>query len=298
MYPKNKTEETDCDSGISFEEALKFSRHKQFENKMHNLTRLNKSFNVVKDDKGFITNVIEVDNENTVEEVKDNEVWFGVEINEKVKLPMPTHCLKDKKYCAKEFGALMVLSNKSIGEGHRYLYRNKIDPSELAKDLGISKLTLERNIKKLEKLDYNVLDIENSNEGIIYKLHYGEIDKDGTVNKFVTVNHFMLKELVCSFNNNAIKLYCVLKYSAKEQTFTTITEAWLCDQIGLSCESGKNQSTVRTLIKSLEKCKFLETKKTTVFRWDIERKKQVPQVSKQYRLCTYEEWKGLDNKVD
>ena len=43
----------------------------------------------------------------------------------------------------------MTISNRGIYEGHRFLYKNKFDTAELANDLGISRVTLERNIKKL-----------------------------------------------------------------------------------------------------------------------------------------------------
>ena len=192
----------------------------------------------------------------------------------------------------------MAISNRGIYENHRYLYKNKFNTAQLAKDLGIGRTTLEANIKKLEKLDYNILDIENTKSGVVYKLHYGAIKEDGTINKFVTINHQMLKELACSFNSNAIKIYCLLKYMTNETEYTMLTEDWICNQIGLSDTSEKTQSRIRTLIKTLEKCRFIETRREQIFQWDEVRKKEVPKVIKTYRLCTFEEWKTLDKKVN
>ena len=194
----------------------------------------------------------------------------------------------------------MTISNRGIYEWHRFLYKNKFDTAELAKDLGISRVTLERNIKKLESLNYNILSIENTREhGVVYKLEYGTFNENtGNLNKFVTIYQPMLKELACSFNSNAIKIYCLLSYMCNETEFQPLTEDWICEQIGLNGNSERNQSTVRTIIKTLEKCKFIETRKQNIFKWDDKRKREVPQIKKFYRLCSLDEWKKLDKKVD
>lgn len=230
----------------------------------------------------------------------DADMWHGAYICDDYKYPMPTFCLKDKNYHAKEFGALMTISNIDPIIKDRFVYKNKFNTADLAKDLSISRVTLERNIKKLEKLDYNILSIESTRQnGIVYKLEHGALnDKTGNINKFVTIYQAMLKELVCSFNSNAIKIYCLLSYMCNETEFKLLTEDWICEQIGLNGNSERNQSTVRTLIKTLEKCKFIETRKQNIFRWDDKRKREVPQITKFYRLCTLDEWKKLDKKVD
>lgn len=295
--------------GNGVQELIQKYKQQGLQNKIDEYRKRGIDFTVTKDEYG---NILKVESgssilDTEVEEYTDNitlvdlsgaEVWHNTAIKETTELPMPTHCLSDKKYCAKEYAGLMTISNRGLYENHRYLYKNKFNTEELAKSLGISRTTLERNIKKLEKLEYNILDIENSQQGVIYKLHYGAIKEDGSINKFVTINHQMLKELACSFNSNAIKIYCLLKYMTNETEYKILTEEWICNQIGLNGASEKNQTTVRTLIKTLEKCKFIETKKLNIFRWDEVRKKEVPQITKQYRLCTFEEWKTLDKKVD
>lgn len=232
----------------------------------------------------------------------DDEIWHGKRISSN-KLPMPTHCLNDKKFCAKEYGALIALSHGGNNvmhlEKNRYVYKNSFNTKQLAQDLGIGRTTLESNIKKLEKLNYNVLEIENSKNGIIYRLNYGldSIKNTNEVNKFVTINHKMLKELVCAFNSNTIKLYCFLSYTCNENSFTVLTEDYLCENIGLSGKSEKNQSTVRSIIKTLEKCRYIETKKQNIFKWNDELKKQQPKITKSYRLCSFDEWNKFDNEL-
>ena len=228
----------------------------------------------------------------------NEEYWHNTKLENNLRLPMPTYCLNIKGYCAKEFGALMVLSNKGIAEDHRFTYRNKFNTTELAKDLGIGRTGLITNIKKLEKLECNVLSVENSNQGVIYKLNYGLMNNNGKLNKYITIQHKMLKELVCSFSNNAIKLYCVISFATNENEFTTLTEKWLCEQIGLNSKSEHNQTTVRTIVKTLEKCGFIETVTQNAFRWDVKREKQVPFKTKQYRLCSFSEWMDRDSKIE
>lgn len=279
-----------------------------FERKISQYEMMGIPYKVIRDSEGLITTILTgvdaISNETleteAIENIEQDNIWHDTLISPEQKLPMPTFCLKDKKYCAKEYAGLMTISNRGIYEGHRFLYKNKFDTAELAKDLGISRVTLERNIKKLESLNYNILSIENTREhGVVYKLEYGTFNENtGNLNKFVTIYQPMLKELACSFNSNAIKIYCLLSYMCNETEFQPLTEGWICEQIGLNGNSERNQSTVRTLIKTLEKCKFIETRKQNIFRWDDKRKREVPQITKFYRLCSLDEWKKLDKKVD
>lgn len=231
------------------------------------------------------------------------EIWHNKKISKDYTFPMPTYCLKDKKYDAKAFGALMVLSNGGTEIMHfdndRFIYDNSFNTAQLAKDLGVGRTTLERNIKKLKDVECNVFAIENTKNGIVYRLNYGQQSKvnENEVNKYVSINQKMLKELVCVFNNNAIKLYCLMNYMCNTQDYTILTEHWLCEQIGLTGKSESNQTKVRTILKALEKCGYIKSKKHQVFKWDNERNKKVPNVSKAYKLCTFEEWEQLDNKV-
>lgn len=228
------------------------------------------------------------------------ELWHDTIIREDIKLPMPTHCLKEKKYCAKEYAGLMTISNfdkKTDKRNHRYLYKNKFNTAELAKDLGIGRTTLEANIKKLEKLDYNILEIKNEQQGVVYKLHYGAINELGKKNKFVEINHSMLKTLACVFNSNSIKLYCLLGYMTNETEFKTMDNKWLAEQIGLSAKSKNNLDAITEIVAQLELCGFIETKKENIFKWDATKGKEVPQITKQYRLRTFTEWKAIQKTV-
>ena len=301
------------EAGAGMDEIFKKAKHNQLERKIYQLELLNKPYEVVKDAQGYMLEIKEVPADATtkataplnstsdtiepIEEAGAVEICHDTAIKETTELPMPTHCLNDKKYCAKEYAGLMAISNRGSYETHRYLYKNKFNTAELAKDLGIGRTQLERNIKKLEKLNYNILDIESSQQGIIYKLHYGAIKEDGDINKFVTINHQMLKTLACTFNSNSIKLYCLLRYMTNETEFKVMDNKWLAEQIGLSSKSKNNLDTITEIVTQLELCGFIETKKQNIFRWDDKKGREVPQITKSYRLRTLEEWQNIQNKV-
>lgn len=217
--------------------------------------------------------------------------------NENYKLPMPTHCLGDKKYCAKEYAGLMSMSNKNLNENHRYLYKNKIDMEELAKELGIGKKTLQKNINKLIKLEYNILEVKNTDVGVVYKLNYGEKKNNSEYTKYVTIHHQILKVLANTFNSNTIKLYCLLNYMTDETSFKPMTNVWLAEQIGLSSKSKNNLDVITDIATQLELCGFIETRKENIYKWDNKKKREVPQISKSYRLRTLKEWEFLQKRV-
>ncbi len=298
------------EAGAGMDDIFKKAKHNQLERKIYQLELLNKPYEVVRCAQGYILEVKEVpagastehlnsttDTIEPIEEAGAVEIWHDTAIKETTELPMPTHCLNDKKYCAKEYAGLMAISNRGSYETHRYLYKNKFNTAQLAKDLGIGRTQLERNIKKLEKLDYNILDIESSQQGIIYKLNYGAIKEDGTINKFVTINHKMLKTLACAFNSNAIRLYCLLRYMTNETEFNTMDNKWLAEQIGLSPKSKNNLDVITEITAQLELCGFIETRKVNIFKWDATKGKEVPQITKQYRLRTFTEWQTIQKTV-
>ncbi|HBG7257383.1 helix-turn-helix domain-containing protein [Clostridioides difficile] len=225
------------------------------------------------------------------------------ELEKKYKLPMPTFCLKEKGYFAREYAALMLLSNGGMKimhtEKNRYLYQNKFDIDALAKQLSISRATLYRNIKKLEELKCDILKIENTKNGTVYRLKYGiETGYNDEVHKFVTIHHKILEELVINFKTPNIKLYCLLCYLTNETDFKVIDEEFLCNNIGLCGKSESNKNKVRSMIRVLIKCKYIDVKKENRTFWNEETKNKINKTLKLYRLCSYEEWKNLNDKTD
>lgn len=292
---------------VSTHELMVKYQQQGFERKISQYEMMGIPYKVIRDSEGLITTILtgvdatsnETLETEAIENIEQDNIWHDTLIIPEQKLPMPTFCLNDKKYCAKEYAGLMTISNRGIYEGHRFLYKNKFNTAELAKDLGIGRSTLERNIKKLEKLDCNILSIENTREhGIVYKLEYGTVNEvTGNLHKFVTIYQPMLKTLSCAFNNNAIKLYCLLNYMTTETEFKPLDNKWLAEQIGLSSKSKNNLDAITEIVAQLELCGFIETKKENIFRWDEKKGREVPQITKSYRLRTLEQWQSIQNKV-
>ena len=197
------------------------------------------------------------------------------------KLPMPSNdeLLKNKKYDAREYAMLMSESKYNKKERHRYVYKNQLNLEEKAKEMKISAKTLQRNIKRLTDLEQNVLDIEKTENGIIYKLNYKHDDKN-----YVTVHHDMLKKLSASFNSTAIKLYCILKYVCNEKDFTQVTNSWLIEKLGLCVKNSKNSQLIHNITEDLMLTGYIQYKIKHI-NDGINTKKL-----KYYKINSFEEW--------
>ena len=185
-------------------------------------------------------------------------------------------------------GYLQYLATFDVAKKRLYLWKKIYlkNRKTIGKCLSMTTQKINRHIDKLKENGLLSEDSEN------FYFPYNE------AGKYKLVNYEMLSYLVNTRNSNAIKIYCLLSYMCNETEFQPLTEDWICEQIGLNGNSERNQSTVRTLIKTLEKCKFIETRKQNIFKWDDKRKREVPQITKFYRLCSLDEWKKLDKKVD
>lgn len=223
------------------------------------------------------------------------------QIQKEIYLPIATHCLKDKQYYIKEYGALLIKSAESseIFNTHknRILYKNKLNIQEIANELNVNKTTIQRNIKRLEKLNFKILKIENTLNGIAYCL---PSENNIDTNKFVTIRYEMLKKMVNNFKSNTMKVYFLLKIITTETNFEPATNSFIAENIGLSSKSKNNLDIITSATKILEEHKYIETKKVNVYEYDKEKLREVPKIKKVYRICNFDEWKKeIDkNKVD
>ena len=174
---------------------------------------------------------------------------------------------------------LMSESKYKKGDNYRYMYKNQLNLDEKSKEMNISVRTLQRNIKRLSELEQDVLDIIKTENGIVYKLNYKQDNRN-----YITVHHEMLKKLSSSFNSNAIKLYCLLKYTCDENNFKQITNDWLIQKIGLSNKKSGNQQLVHNITEDLMLTGYIQYKiKTFAENGCIK-------TIKLYKINSYEEW--------
>ena len=227
--------------------------------------------------------------------------------NELRKVPLPAHndILGDKKFKYNTFASMMACSKKNIGdvkvmEFTNYLYDNKIgDVLDFIYDTTgkrISERTFNSHMKNIIDSGYDLVDLQNTPNGLVYKLR---AEYDGGY--FVTIPFIQLKELLLSTNKNALKIYVFLKdylKNAKQGEFTPIDRAFIARSIGLSGKSVKNLDAISVIIKSLAKLGFIEIKETVkkeVSKQDPS-KKQVKTIYA-YRVCTLEEYLARDSKA-
>ncbi|HBG1040864.1 TPA: helix-turn-helix domain-containing protein [Clostridioides difficile] len=214
----------------------------------------------------------------------------GKQTSEEIYLQIATHCLKDKQYYIKEYGALLIKSAESseIFNTHknRILYKNKLNIQEIANELNVNKTTIQRNIKRLEKLNFKILKIENTLNGIAYCL---PSENNIDTNKFVTIRYEMLKKMVNNFKSNTMKVYFLLKIITTETNFESATNSFIAENIGLSSKSKNNLDIITSATKILEEHKYIETKKVNVYEYDKEKLREVPKIRKVYRICNFDE---------
>lgn len=227
--------------------------------------------------------------------------------NELRKVPLPAHndILSDKKFKYNAFASMMACSNKNIGdvksmEFTNYLYDNKMDEviEFIYETTGkrISGRTLNSYMKNIIDSGYDLVDLQNTPNGLVYRLR---AEYDGGY--FVTIPFIQLKELLLSTNKNALKIYIFLKdylKNAKQGEFTPIDRAFIARSIGLSDKADKNVKAIGTIVKSLAKLGFIEIKETV----KKEVSKQDPSKTQvktiyAYRICTLDEYLAKDSKV-
>lgn len=243
----------------------------------------------------------------TVKEVdtNSNEVHTGSEELRKVPLPAHNDILSDKKFKYNTFASMMACSNKNIGdvevmEFTNYLYDNKIgDVLDFIYDTTgkrISERTFNSHMKNIIDSGYDLVDLQNTPNGLVYKL---KAEYDGGY--FVTIPFIQLKELLLSTNKNALKIYVFLKdylKGKKQGEFTPIDRAFIARSIGLSDKADKNVKAIGTIVKSLAKLGFIEIKETVkkeVSKQDPS-KKQVKTIYA-YRICTLDEYLAKDSRA-
>lgn len=227
--------------------------------------------------------------------------------NELRKVPLPAHnkVLRDKKFKYNTFASLMACSNKNVGDVEgmdftNYLYDNKIDDvlDFIYETTGkhISERTFNSHRKNIIDSGYDLVDLQNTPNGLVYKLR---AEYDGGY--FVTIPFIQLKELLLYTNKNVLKIYVFLKdylKDVKQGEFVPIDRAFIARSVGLSDKSVKNLDAISVIVKGLAKSGFIEIKETIskeVSKKDPS-KIQVKTIYA-YRICTLDEYLEKDSRA-
>lgn len=159
--------------------------------------------------------------------------------------------MQDKKFDMRIYSKTVLESknNKNTPEKQRYIYKK--DFNKTVKDYFIegankmSKKVFERHWKYIRKIDFNLVEAENTFNGIVYKLNYS--DESGK--RFVTIPSDLLNKLIECSNANVIKTYLILLYTCSNSEFRAINQEWLCEKIGFSKSSTKRIREVLYFLK-------------------------------------------------
>lgn len=237
------------------------------------------------------------------EEILVDATSIDTDNKEHRKVPLPAHnkVLRDKKFKLNTFACLMASSNKNVGgvkgmEFTNYIYDNKIEEAiefiNATTSKPISKRTLNSHIKSIVDSGLDLIELQNTPSGLVYKLR-AEIDGG----YYVTIPFIQLKELLLSTNKNALRLFILLKDMCKEDRFIPLDRGYLARGIGLSDKADKNLKAIGTIVNTLANIgliEIMETVKIEVSKNDPT-KKQVKTVYA-YRICTLEEYLEAKNR--
>lgn len=174
-----------------------------------------------------------------------------------VRFPISTYedYLKNIDYMT--YGIITYFSNRTApdkegedsGELFRWVYKNRlIEKSDDIEKLSKNKFnTVMKNVRKLSKMDNNLVVAKNSDKGIIYYINYYHMPHG----YYVTIHSEILRFLLDISNSNVIKTYVFLKYRCAKGK-TKVTREEIAEAIGLSSNSRNNLTTVSNITTSLK----------------------------------------------
>lgn len=217
-----------------------------------------------------------------------------------IKFPMSSSevNMKNKKCDYKTLAIMTYYSNYNSydKEDHRYVYKNDIllNKDEIE---GWSKNKIDtvcRNIKKLCKLENNIIEAKNTDNGIVYLINY----KDENNRKFVTIEDEILKLLLDGCSSNVIKTYIFIKYRCEfnGNKETKLTRKDIIDNVGLSIKSEKNLDKVKRWIYILKGANLIKVNSKYEVEVDELSGNEVVKKFNYYQIVEYEDWIKKYNK--
>lgn len=212
--------------------------------------------------------------------------------------------IQDKTFPYNTYAMLTINSN--FNKNNRDEYKNFLYKDNIKKDIGDfleeakkdfpdgkipSMKTVERHIKTLLACDLPLIKIENTPNGVAYKI---KADIDGKY--YVRIPYIQVRELLVSANKNILKLFVILTYMCDTESYTKIDRKFLARQLGISDTSTKMLDMISTMTNSLRKLGFIDIIQEIKTEYDDETKKIKTKTINAYRLKTLDEYKEA-NKI-
>lgn len=219
-------------------------------------------------------------------------------------LPSHNEIIQDKSFPYNTYAMLTINSNfnkNNKDEYKNYIYKSTVKKDisdfleEAKKDFPDGKIpavkTVEKHIKTLLSCDLPLMKVENSPNGVVYKL---KADVDGKY--FVRIPYAQVRELVVATNKNMLKLFVILTYMCDTETYKVIDRKFLARQLGLSDISNRGLDVISTMTNSLRKLGFIDIKQEIQTDYDKENHREIGKKINSYRILTLDEYKEI-NKI-
>lgn len=180
--------------------------------------------------------------------------------------------------------SLLLRSRLDKQKNYRYINYSYIDKEEVCKECKISKGTLYRKLKYLE--GKNILIPNSAENGLIYIINYSRDEKH-----YVNIHHRILRNLITNTNKYAIKLYILLKMQCDIFNNNSISNAYLCKQLGYSTSCQRNLDNISLWSKLLVEHGFIEKISNRIYSENEYGKRVIKRVDTYYRLNSIEAFK-------
>ena len=212
--------------------------------------------------------------------------------------------IQDKTFPYNTYAMLTINSN--FNKNNKDEYKNFLYRDDIKKDIGDfleeakndfpdgkipAMKTVEKHIKTILSCDLPLVKIENSPNGVVYKL---KADVNGKY--YVRIPYVQVRELIVSTNKNMLKLFVILTYMCDTENYKKLDRKFLARQLGLSDNSDKTLKGIGTMTDSLMKLGFIDIQEEVKTEYDKETNKMKVKTINAYRICTLEEYKARGKK--
>ena len=210
--------------------------------------------------------------------------------------------IQDKTFPYNTYAMLTI--NSKFNQNNKDEYKNYLYKSDIKKDIGDfleeakkdfpdgkipAMKTVEKHIKTLLACDLPLVKIENSPNGVVYKL---KADIDGKY--YVRIPYIQVRELIVATNKSMLKLFVLLTYMCDTESYKPLDRKFLARQLGLSDNSTRGLDVISTMTNALRKLGFIDIKsKTDSF---IKDDKELVKTTNSYRIRTLDEYKKINKK--
>ena len=217
-------------------------------------------------------------------------------------LPSHNDVMQDKTFPYNTYAMLTI--NSKFNQNNKDEYKNYLYKSDIKKDIGDfleeakkdfpdgkipAMKTVEKHIKTLLACDLPLVKIENSPNGVVYKL---KADIDGKY--YVRIPYIQVRELIVATNKSMLKLFVLLTYMCDTESYKPLDRKFLARQLGLSDNSTRGLDVISTMTNALRKLGFIDIKsKTDSF---IKDDKELVKTTNSYRIRTLDEYKKINKK--